>query len=107
MKSAKSKKISAPPAPPAAVETGHLSAVPQELVAERARSIWEQRGRPADQDLDIWLEAERQLSGKPLVRGDIKGKMDQPEADESLKSDIEDELDEETSGGSRRSATSL
>ncbi len=115
MKPAKSKKspekapaetLSAPPARPVPPETAAPSAIPQEKVAERARSIWEERGRPSDQDLDIWLEAERQL-GKVGERDPIQPRLDQIEPEDSLKSDVEEELDEETSEGSRRSATSL
>lgn len=39
--------------------------VSQEAIAVRAREIWVNRGCPSDQDLDIWLEAERQLSVSP------------------------------------------
>jgi len=27
-----------------------------------ARQVWEERGRPAGQDFDIWIEAERRLT---------------------------------------------
>ena len=38
------------------------SAAPShEQVAERAREIWEHRGCPQGQDLDIWLTAEGEL----------------------------------------------
>ena len=30
-------------------------------ISSRARSIWERRGYPENQDTEIWLEAERQL----------------------------------------------
>lgn len=30
-------------------------------VRARAYELWEQAGRPADRDLDFWLEAERQV----------------------------------------------
>lgn len=30
-------------------------------VRARAYELWEQAGRPADRDLDFWLEAERQI----------------------------------------------
>jgi hypothetical protein len=32
-----------------------------EQIAERARTLWEQEGRPEGRDLAHWLEAERQL----------------------------------------------
>ncbi|HYC70241.1 MAG TPA: host attachment protein [Opitutaceae bacterium] len=33
----------------------------EDPVAARARQLWEQQGRPAGRDLDIWLQAEREL----------------------------------------------
>ncbi len=53
--------------PPAgeAPETGGAAtatlAIPHEQIAERARLIWEQRGRPQGEDERNWKEAERQL----------------------------------------------
>lgn len=38
-------------------ETAHAE------IARRARELWEQEGRPAGRDEEIWLEAERQLRG--------------------------------------------
>jgi hypothetical protein len=32
-------------------------------IARRAQELWERYGRPHDRDLEIWLEAERQLLG--------------------------------------------
>jgi hypothetical protein len=32
-----------------------------ELIAHRARDLWRQLGRPADRDLEIWLEAEAEI----------------------------------------------
>lgn len=32
-------------------------------IARRAKELWEQEGRPAGRDQEIWLEAERQLRG--------------------------------------------
>lgn len=108
MKPAKSKKTPLPPAASAAAAPGRFSAPPQELVAERARSLWEQRGRPSDQDLEIWLEAERQLGGRPGVKDSLQPQIDQTEPGESLTSEVEHEMDAETSSGApRRSATSL
>ena len=40
--------------------------VSQEEIALRAREIWLTRGSPCDQDVAIWLEAERQLSAPPV-----------------------------------------
>ncbi|MGX1320083.1 hypothetical protein AB7M17_003536 [Bradyrhizobium sp. USDA 377] len=33
-------------------------------VRTRAYELWEQAGRPADHDLDFWLEAERQIEAE-------------------------------------------
>jgi hypothetical protein len=35
--------------------------VSQEAIAQRARSLWLERGQPAGQDEEIWLQAEREL----------------------------------------------
>ena len=34
---------------------------PHEQIAARAREIWESRGRPQGEDLDIWVAAEADL----------------------------------------------
>jgi len=34
-----------------------------EEIRARARELWELEGRPAGRDLDIWLQAERELTG--------------------------------------------
>ena len=34
---------------------------PHDEIAARAREIWEARGRPTDQDLEIWITAEGDL----------------------------------------------
>ena len=34
-----------------------------EDIRARARQLWELQGRPAGRDLDIWLQAERELVG--------------------------------------------
>lgn len=33
-----------------------------EQIGQRAREIWRERGEPSGQDVEIWLEAERQLA---------------------------------------------
>ena len=35
-----------------------------EEVSQRARQIWQSYGQPEGRDVEIWFEAERQLSGK-------------------------------------------
>ena len=76
-----------------------------------ARTIWERRGRPENEDSEIWLEAERQLRGgnasgaarNPTV-ADAAGPLGK--LDESEES-IEDRLEEFGSPPADRSATSL
>lgn len=51
--------------PGAAVTTATLS---HEQIAERAREIWERRGRPEGEDEKIWLEAEEQLARELRTR---------------------------------------
>ena len=36
----------------------------EEQIAARARELWLARGQPADADVAIWLEAERQLTAE-------------------------------------------
>ena len=46
----------------------------QERVHERARHLWESRGRPEGQDLEFWLEAERQVGGSTATIGALPGR---------------------------------
>lgn len=39
-----------------------------EQIAALAHEIWHERGSPEGSDVDIWLEAERQLKGAPPTR---------------------------------------
>ena len=34
----------------------------KQRISTRAREIWEQNGRPADRDLEFWLQAESEIS---------------------------------------------
>jgi len=34
----------------------------KQRIGARAREIWEQNGRPADRDLEFWLQAESEIS---------------------------------------------
>ena len=36
----------------------------QQMIRERASYIWEKKGKPAGQDLTIWLQAEKQIRAK-------------------------------------------
>jgi hypothetical protein len=57
----------------------------REQIAALAREIWEERGRPEGSDLDIWLEAERQLEGEGTprrgIRDDIPADLANPDPD--------------------------
>ncbi len=39
-----------------------------DAISQRARQIWHDRGCPEGQDVEIWLEAERDLVGRGVVR---------------------------------------
>ncbi len=43
------------------MNTHDPSLITQDAIARRARQLWDERGRPIGQDVEIWLEAERQL----------------------------------------------
>lgn len=47
-----------------------------EQVAERARSIWIERGSPGGRDLEHWLDAERQLRSEFASRATRPRKAD-------------------------------
>ena len=38
-------------------------------IAQRAHALWEKRGRPQGQDIEHWLEAERQLTQERTRNG--------------------------------------
>lgn len=64
----------------------------QEEISRRAATLWENYGRPEGRDLDIWLEAERQLLGvDPLVEGRHNTSV------------VAHSFDESTAGGKPRS----
>jgi hypothetical protein len=37
----------------------------QQAISTRARELWEQNGRPADRDLEFWLQAEAEITDRP------------------------------------------
>jgi Protein of unknown function (DUF2934) len=43
------------------VVTEELKQWTQDRIRERAREIWEENGRPAERDLEFWLQAEREF----------------------------------------------
>jgi hypothetical protein len=44
-------------------------------IRERSYQIWEQEGRPEGQDLDHWLQAERELAGESTLDFEFKQLM--------------------------------
>jgi hypothetical protein len=89
-----------------------LKPVTQEQIAALAHELWLAQGSPSGSDLDIWLEAERQLQGqppRPLHRGPIPADPSRPAADEdpALASDIDRELRDIGARPGQRSPTSL
>jgi hypothetical protein len=46
---------------PAAPVTTPRREVTSGCIASRAYSLWEQQGRPHGRDLELWLQAEKQL----------------------------------------------
>lgn len=50
-----------------AVPYGSRDDVPHEDTARRAFALWQQRGRPAGKEIEIWEEAERQLHGADVA----------------------------------------
>ncbi|PTX97814.1 DUF2934 domain-containing protein [Opitutus sp. ER46] len=69
-----------------------------EQIAALAHELWRERGCPEGSDIDIWLEAERQLAGappaQPAARDPIPADManTDPDTDPALNSRIEREL---------------
>lgn len=61
-----------------------LPATPShQAIAERARALWIERGRPDGQDLEHWLDAERQLHDELTSRTGGR-RSDEVEADTQL-----------------------
>jgi hypothetical protein len=83
----------------------------QDQIAACARLVWERKGRPEGQDIDIWLETEQRLVRWHHITPDEDGAMANPEItfnsfDEPVGA-IENWLSQFGSTGSDRSATSL
>ncbi|MDO8540638.1 MAG: DUF2934 domain-containing protein [Opitutaceae bacterium] len=85
----------------------------REQIAALAHAIWQDRGCPEGSDLDIWLEAERELRGQvtqPLVTVHIPAdpaSAGDPDEDPALRPDIDRQLDTMTLRREQRSPTSL
>lgn len=88
--------------------------VTREQIAALAHAIWQDRGCPQGSDLDIWLEAERQLKGRvnrPAAADEIPADPatpGDPDADPALRPNIDRQLEKFTPrGDNKRSPTSL
>jgi hypothetical protein len=84
----------------------------QAQIAALAHELWIAQGRPAGSDMDIWLEAERQLRGeppRPLHRDPIPADPDRAAADDdiALASDVDREIGAIGQRGDTRSPTSF
>jgi hypothetical protein len=87
-------------------EPGRSPVPTQEEITARARQIWQDRGCPGDRDLEIWVEAERQLSesgrrpsGLP-VSGDTEDDVEDAEK-------VQDRINTTAAPAQERSPTSL
>ena len=59
-------------------------------IARRAQELWEHYGRPQDRDLEIWLEAEKQLLGAdPDVKTEGEGAISSHKLGESTQAQSE------------------
>jgi len=47
----------------------------QEEISRRAQQLWETLGRPADRDVEIWLQAERELRSEAAVAAPIESSV--------------------------------
>jgi hypothetical protein len=88
--------------------------ITREQIAALAHAIWQDRGCPQGSDLDIWLEAERQLKGKVTrrtVADDIPAdpaSAGDPDADPALRPSLARQLEDlPPRGDPNRSPTSL
>jgi hypothetical protein len=83
----------------------------REQIAALAHEIWRERGCPAGSDVDIWLEAERQLNGgappRNLEVDPIPADPGNPDVDPAIEPEEDAELDDIATRSPRRSPTSL
>ena len=89
-----------------------LKPVTHEQIAALAHELWLAQGCPSGSDVDIWLEAERQLQGqapRPMRRDPIPADPSRPGLDEdpAVNPDVERELRDVGSRSGQRSPTSL
>lgn len=76
---------------------GRLPSPTHEQIAALAHELWLERGCPEGSDIDIWLEAERQLRGMPpgqLERDPIPADPDRidPDVDPALNPEEDREI---------------
>jgi hypothetical protein len=87
--------------------------VTQQQIAALAHELWLAQGCPNGSDLDIWLEAERQLQTgvvrQPIHRDPIPadGAHADPDEDPAINDGIRGELDRATEQPAPRGPTSL
>lgn len=94
--------------------SARLRPVTREQIAALAHAIWKDRGCPQGSDLEIWLEAERELKDgvrRPVAADEIPAdpaSAGDPDADPALRPGLERELDElPPRRDAKRSPTSL
>jgi hypothetical protein len=77
-----------------------LPAPTHEQTAALAHEIWRERGSPEGSDIDIWLEAERQLRGIPVGRDGVTDHIPAEPANVDTDSDpaLEPRIDREIKG---------
>jgi hypothetical protein len=74
---------------------GTLKPPTQAQIAALAHELWLAQGQPTGSDIDIWLEAERQLQGappRPIVRDPIPADPGNLDEDVALSGSVEREL---------------
>jgi hypothetical protein len=76
-----------------------------EEIADRAKRLWENRGRPEGRDEEIWLEAERELREADERRFANPDELLDPDGNPN--DDVDRRLDELARPPGDRSATSL
>lgn len=87
-------------------EAGRSRIPTQEEITARARQIWQDRGCPSDRDLEIWVEAERQLSSSGRASSGLPVSRDtEDDVEEAEK--VQDRIDTAAAPAPDRSPTSL
>ena len=59
---------------PPTTELGGSQAT-QEEISRRAQQLWETSGRPADRDVEIWLQAERELRSEASAAAPVESSV--------------------------------